>query len=217
MHINQSRTVAGKSSVEGFYVCAGGLYVRAVGLDIIIWKKIPLMYGVSYFNLGGLGALFEGTSPPKFPRGDWLCQCKEQPSHPALQICGQTHGLFVCMSSDIRAERLRITSRFAPDFSHSSLTPYCRTMLHLLIGSVVWFGGLNKEFNSNLCDTIKRLALTNIVCEVNSKINWILYALLKGIVSFSRSINKSPNISPNDQHLFDVAVKSTTDRFALTI
>jgi len=34
--------------------------------------------------------------------------------------------------------------------------------------------------------------------------------LLKTVVSFSQSINQSPNISPNDQHLFAKAVKSTT-------
>jgi len=32
--------------------------------------KIPLIYSVSYFNLGGLGAVFGGLSPPKPPRGD---------------------------------------------------------------------------------------------------------------------------------------------------
>ena len=44
-----------------------------------------------------------------------------------------------------------------------------------------------------------------------------LYALLKSIVSFSQSINRSPNISPNDnQHLFAKAVKSKTGKFAQT-
>jgi len=38
--------------------------------------------------------------------------------------------------------------------------------------------------------------------------------LLKRIVSFSQSINQSPNISPKDQHLFAKAVKSTTAKFA---
>jgi len=43
----------------------------------------------------------------------------------------------------------------------------------------------------------------------------MLYVLLKRIVSFSQSINQSPNISPNDQHLFaNKAVKSTTAKFA---
>jgi len=32
--------------------------------------KIPLTYSVSYFNLGGLGALFGGAKPTKDPRGD---------------------------------------------------------------------------------------------------------------------------------------------------
>jgi len=34
--------------------------------------------------------------------------------------------------------------------------------------------------------------------------------LLKRIVNFSQNINLSPNIGPNDQHLFANAVKSTT-------
>jgi len=40
--------------------------------------------------------------------------------------------------------------------------------------------------------------------------------LLKRIVSCSQSINQSPNISSNDQHLFAKAVKSTTAKFAQT-
>jgi len=38
--------------------------------------------------------------------------------------------------------------------------------------------------------------------------------LAKKIVSFSQGINQSPNISPNDQHLFADAVKSRTAKFA---
>jgi len=38
----------------------------------------------------------------------------------------------------------------------------------------------------------------------------MLYAFLKIIVSFSQSINQSPNVSPNDQRLFAKAVKNTT-------
>jgi len=34
--------------------------------------------------------------------------------------------------------------------------------------------------------------------------------LLKRIVSFSQSTNQSPNISPNDQHLFAKAVNQPT-------
>jgi len=34
--------------------------------------KIPLIYSVSYFNLGGLGAVFGGLSPPKPP---WRRDC----------------------------------------------------------------------------------------------------------------------------------------------
>ena len=36
------------------------------------------------------------------------------------------------------------------------------------------------------------------------------------MISFSQSINQSSNISPNDQHLFVKAVKSTTAKFAPT-
>jgi len=44
------RTVATKLSIGGLYVGAGGL--------TLILTKILLTYSVSYFNLGGLGALF---------------------------------------------------------------------------------------------------------------------------------------------------------------
>jgi len=43
--------------------------VRGV-LDIIKLNKIPLIYSVSRFNLGGLGALFGVAKPTKAPRGD---------------------------------------------------------------------------------------------------------------------------------------------------
>jgi len=36
--------------------------------------KIPLVYSVSYFNLGRLGALFGGLSPPKPPMATGLLQ-----------------------------------------------------------------------------------------------------------------------------------------------
>jgi len=32
--------------------------------------KTQLIYSVSCFNLGGLGALFRGKNPPEAPRGD---------------------------------------------------------------------------------------------------------------------------------------------------
>jgi len=32
--------------------------------------KVPLIYSVSYFNLGGIGAVFGGAKPTKAPRGD---------------------------------------------------------------------------------------------------------------------------------------------------
>jgi len=57
------RTVARKPLIRELYVCAGGL-------DIESLIKTPLICSVSYFNLGGLGALFEGTKPTKTLRGD---------------------------------------------------------------------------------------------------------------------------------------------------
>ena len=45
--------------MRGLYVCAGGLTYK--------FDKIPLTESVSYFNLGGLGELFLGLSPPKPP------------------------------------------------------------------------------------------------------------------------------------------------------
>jgi len=40
------------------------------GLDIENLIKTPLIYSVSYFNLEGLSALFEGLRPPKSPSDD---------------------------------------------------------------------------------------------------------------------------------------------------
>jgi len=40
------------------------------GLDIENFIKSPLIYSVSYFDLGGLGTLFGGVKPTKAPRGD---------------------------------------------------------------------------------------------------------------------------------------------------
>jgi len=41
--------------------------------------KTQLIYSVSYFNLGGLGALFGRTKPPKAPPWQrdslWQCSC----------------------------------------------------------------------------------------------------------------------------------------------
>jgi len=52
-----------KVSDRGFYVSAGGLNIE----NLI---KTPLIYSVSYFNLGGLSALFEGLRAPKSPSDD---------------------------------------------------------------------------------------------------------------------------------------------------
>ena len=56
-----------KGFSRGLYNSAGGICVCAEGLDIIKLSKIPLIYSVSRFNLGGLGALFGGLSPPQPP------------------------------------------------------------------------------------------------------------------------------------------------------
>ena len=45
----------------------GGLCVCAEGLDIMKLTKIPLIYSVSRFNLGGLGAFFGGATSTKAP------------------------------------------------------------------------------------------------------------------------------------------------------
>jgi len=52
-----TRTVARKSSIGGLYVRAGGLTFKC--------DKTSTNLCVSYFNLGVLGALFGGISPPK--------------------------------------------------------------------------------------------------------------------------------------------------------
>ena len=61
--INPPRTVARKCSLGGLYVCAGRL-------DIENLLKSPLIYCVSYLNLGALGLFLEGRSPPKHSRSD---------------------------------------------------------------------------------------------------------------------------------------------------
>jgi len=49
----------------------GGLYVCAVGLDIIKFEQTSLFYSAFYFNWGGLKLCFGGTKPIKAPsRGD---------------------------------------------------------------------------------------------------------------------------------------------------
>jgi len=60
MIVRKTRTVARKFSIGGLCVCAGGI-------EIIKLTKTPLIYSVSRFNLGALGALFGGLSPPKTP------------------------------------------------------------------------------------------------------------------------------------------------------
>ena len=66
-------TVARKFSIRGLCSTAGELFVCAGGLDIIKLTKPPLIYSVSRFSLGGLGALFGGDKPTKASswRRDW--------------------------------------------------------------------------------------------------------------------------------------------------
>jgi len=64
------RTVARKFSVGELCRSAGRLCVCAGGLDIIKLTKIPLIYGVSSFNLGGSWSFAWGAKPAKDPRGD---------------------------------------------------------------------------------------------------------------------------------------------------
>ena len=60
------------SSAKRLFVCAGGL-------DIIKLTKTPLIYSVSRFSFGGLGALFGGAKPTKAPsRGDGTAACSPQ-------------------------------------------------------------------------------------------------------------------------------------------
>jgi len=61
--IKPPRTVARKYSLGGLHVCAGRL-------DIENLSKSPLIYSVSYFNLGTLRLCPGRRSPPKLPRGD---------------------------------------------------------------------------------------------------------------------------------------------------
>ena len=56
---------------EALRLCGGGgLYVCAEGAWNSKLTKVALIYKVSYFNLGGIGALFGGDKPTKAPRGD---------------------------------------------------------------------------------------------------------------------------------------------------
>ena len=50
---------AEKSAIEGLYICA-------VGLDVLKFEQTSLFYGDSYFNLGGLELRFGGAKPTKF-------------------------------------------------------------------------------------------------------------------------------------------------------
>ena len=52
----------------------GGLWVCAGGLDTKKLTKTQLIYSVSCFNLGGLGALFGGISSQKPPVATGLYQ-----------------------------------------------------------------------------------------------------------------------------------------------
>ena len=51
-----------------------GAFCLCRRLNIIKLNNTPLIYSVSHFNFGGLGALFGGLSPPKPNRGDGTAQ-----------------------------------------------------------------------------------------------------------------------------------------------
>jgi len=63
---NRSQKVVNRGALRLY----GGLYVRAGGAWHSNLTKIPLIYSVSYFNVGGLELCLGGLSPPKAPRGD---------------------------------------------------------------------------------------------------------------------------------------------------
>jgi len=59
------RTITRKSSIEGLYVCAGGLTFCKL-------TKTPLIYSISYSNLGSWSFVW-GAKPTKPPRRrDWV-------------------------------------------------------------------------------------------------------------------------------------------------
>jgi len=62
----QTRTVARKSSIGGLYVCARDFTFVQEGLTSKV-DKIPLIYSVSYFNLGGFELCLGELSEPKPP------------------------------------------------------------------------------------------------------------------------------------------------------
>ena len=64
---NRRQKVFNRGALKFCGVCLCGV------LDITKLTKIPLVYSVSRFNLGGLGALFGGAKPTKAPpwRRDW--------------------------------------------------------------------------------------------------------------------------------------------------
>jgi len=72
-----TRTVARKFSIGGICISAGDLWVCAGDLTQKIGKT-QLIYGVSCFNLGGLGALFVGAQPSG---GDGTVSHQAAPSH----------------------------------------------------------------------------------------------------------------------------------------
>jgi len=85
--LTRSGIVAGKFSRVGLCSCAGGLCVCAGGLDIIKLAKTPLIYSVSRFNLGGIGAMFGGAKPTKAPRGYGTDQKLQYTQKNCLLLC----------------------------------------------------------------------------------------------------------------------------------
>jgi len=65
--------------------------------------KTPLIYSVSHFNLGGLGALFGGKSPPKPPVATGLYE-----SNTNLTDDLQINMLVFVFSQNIRKQAIHI-------------------------------------------------------------------------------------------------------------
>jgi len=98
----------------------------------------------------------------RFKKNEGHLRWRYNLSSSSVKLPTDALNFFFFVSSDIRAERSWITSRFAQTSKIvASLTLYCRAMLRLL-GGFVW---LNLEINSNLCGSFKRLALPGIICR----------------------------------------------------
>jgi len=66
--------------------------------------KILLTYNVSYFNVGGLGTLFGGLSPPKPPLATGLIDTKQQSATTSYSTQIVTFSWHLCNRRDARVE-----------------------------------------------------------------------------------------------------------------